>query len=125
MNIFKTSEFARWQKKSRISDESLINAILEMDKGLVDANLGGNVYKKRIAKAGFGKSGSYRTIVATKKQGIWIFLFGFEKNKQASICRQDLDALQEFAAELLTLKIDVLKNSKEIVEVKHETKVQK
>jgi len=123
MNIFKTSEFAKWQKKSRIADKALVNAILEIDAGLVDANLGGNVYKKRIAKAGFGKSSSYRTIVATIKQGIWIFLFGFEKNKQASINKQDLDALQEFAAELLTLKIEVLKSSKEIIEVKYEVEV--
>ena len=46
MNIFKTLEITKWQKKSGITNESLVNAILEMESGLIEANLGGNIYKK-------------------------------------------------------------------------------
>ncbi len=35
----------------------------EMVKGLIDADLGGHVYKKRIALPGKGKSGSVRTLL--------------------------------------------------------------
>ena len=118
MNIFKTLEFTKWQKKADITDESLVNAVVEMKSGLIEANLGGNIYKKRIAKSGLGKSSSYRTLVATKKNGIWIFLYGFAKNKQSNVSKQDLCALQEFANELLTLSINILKNSKMICEIK-------
>ncbi len=34
-----------------------------------------------------------------------------------------VNSLQEFAAELLTLKIEVLKSSKEIIEVEYEIEV--
>ena len=33
-----------------------MNAVIEMKSGLIEANLGGNIYKKRIAKSGLGKS---------------------------------------------------------------------
>jgi hypothetical protein len=118
MYIFKTLDFKKWQKKSGILDKNLVNAIMEMEPGLIDASLGGYIYKKRIAKVGLGKRSSYRTIIATKNQGIWIFLYGFEKNKRANIDKQDLYVLQEFAKELLLLSVDKLRNSEVICEVK-------
>lgn len=117
MNIFKTLDFTKWQKKSGITDIALAEATLEMKSGLVEANLGGNVYKKRIAKKGLGKRASYRTIVATKNKGVWIFLYGFEKNQQSNINKQDLDTLQEFAKELLSLPLEILNKSKIINKV--------
>jgi hypothetical protein len=38
----------------------------DLENGLWDADLGGGVYKKRLARAGAGKSGGYRTIVFFK-----------------------------------------------------------
>ena len=37
--------------------------------GLIDANLGGEVLKKRVARKGQGKRGGYRVIVAARKGG--------------------------------------------------------
>lgn len=52
---------------------------------------------------GRGKSAGSRTIVATKFEQRWIFLFGFEKNERSNIDANQLKVLQELAASLLDL----------------------
>lgn len=42
--ILKTRTFSRWMRKTKLSDQALIRAVEEMANGLVDANLGGNLY---------------------------------------------------------------------------------
>ncbi|MEY2912716.1 MAG: hypothetical protein RLZZ184_2025 [Cyanobacteriota bacterium] len=42
----------------------LCNAVAEMLAGLYDADLGGGLFKKRIARSGKGKRASFRTLVA-------------------------------------------------------------
>jgi hypothetical protein len=80
MRIFKTRTFQRWASKTGVSDIALLDAVAEMECGLIDADLGGNLYKKRVALPGRGKSGSTRTIIATQFAGVLFFLYGFEKN---------------------------------------------
>jgi hypothetical protein len=65
--IFKTRHFSRWMRKTELFDEALCTAVSEMNEGLIDADLGGDVVKKRVALPGRGKSGGARTIVATNK----------------------------------------------------------
>ena len=60
--ILKTRTFNRWLRKTLLTDTALLKAIDEMEQGLVDADLGGNIYKKRVALPGRGKSGSTRTL---------------------------------------------------------------
>jgi hypothetical protein len=79
-----------------------------MTSGLVDAELGGGVVKKRVALPGRGKSGGSRTLVATNKADRWFFLFGFEKSERANISDQELHALQSAAADLLKLSAEQL-----------------
>jgi hypothetical protein len=50
-----------------------------MDQGLIDAESGGGVVKKRIGLAGRGKRGGARTRIATNKGNRWFFVYGFEK----------------------------------------------
>jgi hypothetical protein len=91
-------------RKTRLPEDALCDAVSEMTRGLIDADLGGGVIKKRIALPGQGKRGGARTIVATKKiEGHWFFLYGFRKNERASIDRDELKMLQEVARELLGL----------------------
>ena len=45
--ILKTRTFNRWLRKTLLTDTALLKAIDEMEQGLVDADLGGNIYKKR------------------------------------------------------------------------------
>ena len=70
-------------------------------EGLVDADLGGGLVKKRIGRPGQGKSGGYRTLVATNKGNRWFFVFGFEKNERANVSDEALEGLQTIAADLL------------------------
>lgn len=90
-------------KKSNLSDSDLYKAVSEMKQGLIDADLGGNVFKKRIAPPGRGKSSGIRTLVATKISERWFYMFGFEKNERSNISNVELEALQELAAGLLLL----------------------
>ena len=103
MRVFKTRHFCRWMRKTALTDRSLCLAVTEMIAGLIDADLGGGVVKKRVALPGRGKSGSTRTLVATNKGNRWFFVFGFEKNDRANISDKELVALQAIAQDLLRL----------------------
>jgi hypothetical protein len=99
--IFKTRHFARWMRKTELTNLALCEAVAEMAQGLLDADLGGGIVKKRVALPGRGKSGGARTLVATNKGSRWFFVFGFEKNDRANISEQELEALQDLAHDLL------------------------
>lgn len=100
---FKTRHFQRWMRKTELVDADLCKAIEEMSGGLVDADLGGGVVKKRIALAGRGKRGGARTLIATNRGNRWFFVFGFQKNERANISAEELEGLQNLAADLLAL----------------------
>jgi hypothetical protein len=106
--VFKTRHFSRWMRKTPLTDPALCAAVEEMASGLVDADLGGGVFKKRVAVPGKGKSGSARTLVATRKGERWFFVFGFEKTARANITRAELEAVQQIGADLLGLSNDQL-----------------
>jgi hypothetical protein len=103
MHQLKTRVFQRWQKKSGITDAALLAALAEMQAGLMDADLGGGVVKKRVAYGGRGKSGGARTLLATNKGTHWFFIYGFEKNQRANITPTELETLQTVAEGLLGL----------------------
>lgn len=101
--IYRTRHFTRWAYKASLSDDLLLRAVEEMTNGLIDADLGGSVFKKRIALPGRGKSGSARTLLATNRDDRWIFMYGFEKNERANISDKERDALRMAAKDLLEL----------------------
>ncbi len=57
MRTFKSESFARWARKEGLNDAGLLDAVDEMEEGNIEANLGGQVYKKRVVLAGRGKRG--------------------------------------------------------------------
>jgi hypothetical protein len=123
--VFKTRSFARWSRKAQVSDQTLRKAIAEMAAGLIDADLGGSVYKKRVPLPGRGKSGGARILVATKQASQWFLLYGFGKNEQANIDVRELAALQKLAGVLLALTPTQLEHAvakKELVEIADEEK---
>lgn len=98
-------------------------AVAEMRAGLIDADLGGDVVKKRVAMPGGGKRGGARVLVATNRGDRWFFLFGFLKSGQANITAAELVALQKWAAELLALddqQLDAASNEGRLHEIDHE-----
>jgi len=94
--VFKTKTFARWAKKL-IADNLLCQAAREIEAGLYEADLGGGVCKKRIAMPGKGKSGSHRTLVATRHKSAIFFIAGREKSEPGS----DFSSNEEEAAKLV------------------------
>ena len=111
--VFRTRHFSRWMRKTALTDRALCAAISEMERGLIDADLGGGVLKKRIALPGRGKSGGTRTLVATNRGSRWFFVFGFEKNVRDNVSDKELEALQAIAADLLKLSLTELDESVE------------
>ena len=88
-------------RKTELTNRMLYDAVAEMAQGLIDADLGGGVVKKRIGLVSRGKQGGARILVATNKGDRWFFIFGFEKNERANVADDELDALQDIAAQLL------------------------
>ncbi|HAU1234407.1 TPA: type II toxin-antitoxin system RelE/ParE family toxin [Legionella pneumophila] len=110
MEIYKITAFSEWADEYNVSDELLFETIIEMNNGLFDANLGGNVYKKRIPLDNKGKRGGARTIIAFKYNDKAFFIYSFAKNKQANISDKELKALKKLAKVYFSL------TDKEIIE---------
>ncbi len=103
MMVYQTRWFDRWARKEGLTTLSLCAAVREMTAGLYDADLGGGLLKKRMARPGQGKRGGFRTLVATNKGTRWVFVFGFSKNERSTIDKAEEFALKKLAAHLLSL----------------------
>jgi hypothetical protein len=103
MRVFKIKHFAKWAKANAITDEALYRSAVEMSQGLIDADLGGGLVKKRIALPGMGKRGGARTLLATNYQNRWMYLIGFTKGEKDNISSLELAALKMLASDWLAL----------------------
>ena len=101
MRIFKTKWFNKWADDEKLSDEAVRKAVEELAAGLVDADLGGHIYKKRMGLPDRGKRGSVRVLLAFKIEERAFFIYGFSKNKRTNIKTDELWALKAYARELL------------------------
>ena len=120
MAIYKTRWFDRWARKEGLTTPSLCAAVREMAAGLYEADLGGGLVKKRIARPGQGKSGGFRTLVATNKGDRWVFVFGFPKNERSNIDKDEEQALKGVSAHLLSLTAQAIgkaQRTDELIEV--------
>jgi len=123
MQIFQTKWFARWAAKEGLSEQTLRNAVSEMEQGLIDAHLGGHVVKKRVGLGGRGKSGGVRTILAFQVKNKAFFWYGFTKNQRDNISDKELQGLKLLAANLLGYDrkaLDRAIRAQELVEVSDE-----
>lgn len=120
MAIYNTRWFDRWARKQGLPAISLCAAVHEMAAGLVDGDLGGGLVKKRVARPGQGKSGGFRTLVATNRGDRWVFVYGFPKSERSNIDKDEEEALKKLSAYLLSMTADALDKAQragEIVEV--------
>jgi hypothetical protein len=101
LRVFKNTPFARFARKARITDSVLCEAIADVARGLVDADLGGGVVKQTIARQGGGKSGGFRTIILFRIGERAFFVHGFAKNERDNIGDDELAAFKLLAAEML------------------------
>jgi len=125
--LFKLPSFNKWMRQNRVTDVSLCEAVEEMSKGLIDAELGAGLVKKRLALSGQGKRGGARILVATNKRERWFFLFGFRKNDRDNISENEKRVWQELASIHLNLskpELDCALLNHKLLEVKnHEEEV--
>jgi hypothetical protein len=120
MSVFMTKGFARFARKAGVADESLHRAAVEVAAGEYDADLGGGVFKQRVARPGGGKSGGFRTIILFRVGGHSFFAHGFAKNEKANVTVKELRALKQLATIYLGLsddQIEAAATAAELIEV--------
>ena len=101
--MFLTKSFVRFQRKERIADAALVEAIKRAERGLVDASLSANLIKQRVGRPGQGRSGGFRTVVAYRIGDRAVFLFGFAKSERSNVSAADERDLADFGAQILRL----------------------
>lgn len=84
------------------------HAVYELEKGLIDADLGAGLIKKRIAKNGQGKSGGYRVLVAFKNHDRSVFIFGFSKNDRENLDPEENKIYKKVAKMYFDIPMDSL-----------------
>jgi len=90
MRIFKRKDFARWRRLK----SCLARGGSGYGSGLIDADLGGALHKKRVAHPCGGKSGGYRMLLSDRIDSRYVFLHGFPKSDKANIMQDERKALQ-------------------------------
>ena len=122
MGAFKVRSFERFAQKHGISDADLMKAAQSVTAGNFDADLGGGVYKQRVARVGQGKSSGLRTLLAHRMGEHVFFVFGFAKNEKDNITQRELKALKAQAKTLGELSTDRIASALQygaLVEVEH------
>lgn len=106
MRVFKSRAFHRFAQKARLEGSTLL-AAREVRAGRFDADLGGGVFKKRIARAGGGKSGGYRTLLICSHADLTVFQYGFAKGDRDDISVGELEALRKLARDYRALTLEM------------------
>jgi hypothetical protein len=125
MRIFKNRWFARFARKNRIDDEALKSAVSAIEAGNFDADLGGCVFKQRVARKGQGKRGGYRTIVLLKHGERAFFVYGFAKSEIENIADDDEKYYKSFAKRCVDYsdaEIETAINAGEFIEIEEAEK---
>ena len=124
MRVFKNKWFARWARTEDVLDSVLLQVAAEVGAGQVEADLGGCLFKKRLAREGSGKRGGYRVLIGYKKPHAEriIFLYAFPKNAKASIGDKEKEALSLVAEAFFAAtdaQVGLLLKAGSIMEVQH------
>jgi hypothetical protein len=120
MSVYATKEFARFARKAGLADAKLLQAAADVVAGRCDADLGGGVFKQRVAREGGGKSGGFRTIILFRVGSHCFFAHGFAKSDKANVSAKELNALKGLANLLLGFsdaRIEAAKDAGELTEV--------
>ena len=124
MRVFKNKWFARWVRTENVPDSALGRAAEEIVAGQVEADLGGCLFKKRLAREGGGKRRGYRVVVGYKKPNSdrIVFLYAFGKNARANISDKEREALSLVAEAFVAAteaQVSLLLQEGAIVEVQY------
>jgi len=91
--VFVFKGFARFARRMHVSDEALWEALLSPP----DADLGGGLFKYRIARPGEGERGGGRALIALKVGRRAVLMFGWEKKDMENITAKELKQYRDLA----------------------------
>ena len=121
VRIFKYKWFHRFAGKEGITDNELKEIVKQLENGQYYADLGGGVYKMRLARQQEGKkSGNYRLIVIFKSEFRTFFAYGFSKSKMSNVEGNELKGFKKQAKEYLSLTEEQIKSMlkiKDLIEI--------
>jgi hypothetical protein len=95
VRIYKTKWVERFARREKIADGDLAEAVRRAGRDLIDADLGGGIIKQRVARAGQGRSGGYRMLLAYRDSLRAVFLYGFAKSERENIEDDELQTLRD------------------------------
>jgi hypothetical protein len=125
VRIFKYNKFSRFAKKHHLDDAMLCTVVEEMEDGIIHADLGGGVFKQRMARKGQGKSGGYRVIVLYKIGKLALFVHGFSKSDEDNISPAQEEKFKDLSRLYLGLSekwLNKLVANKGFTEVRYDEK---
>ena len=88
-HIYKTAWFSKNPVKAGVSNQRLCEAAKEVISGFWDADLGANVFKKRLL---FNR---YRSIIISKTEHYLIFVYLFAKADRENINQNELKGFKK------------------------------
>ncbi|MCL2186847.1 MAG: type II toxin-antitoxin system RelE/ParE family toxin [Treponema sp.] len=104
VRVFKTKRFSRLAQKEEITDDELLSIVTNvLEKDNADANLGGEVFKVRIARENEGKSSGYRVILFFRKGERTFFQYLFPKSEKDNIDQKELRNYKKLARYMLSM----------------------
>lgn len=101
MKVYKNTWFGRFARKEKIWDDALWDVVERAERGQIDADLGGEVIKQRIARPGSSKSKGYRSVVLFRKGEKAFFVYGFPKNKRDNMRDNEKEQFRKMARYVL------------------------
>ncbi len=90
----------------KIGDAVLVAAVGKIERGLASAVLGGHLIKQRVARAGEGESGGYRTVLIFREGDRAVFVYVFPKNTKSNLRPEEMKAWREHAKRVLAFSED-------------------
>ena len=111
MRIFKNTWFTRFADKEGIADNELRELVNQLEAGQADADLGGGVYKIRLARPGSGKSGGYRVIVFFRSEDRTFYQYAYPKSSRDNIDQKELRFYKKLAKAKLAMPDSELANA--------------
>lgn len=99
-----TLSFARFARRERVQGSALSGAVDRIGSGSIDAELGGGLFKQRVARPGGGRSGGWRTIIVYRASDRAVFVHGFAKSAKSNLSPKELAELKRLAGVILAMK---------------------
>jgi hypothetical protein len=118
LRVFAFKGFVRFARRFQISDEGIWHVV----RSEPNADLGGGLYKYRIARPGKGSRGGGRVLIALKIGRRAILMFAWEKKDMENIEPNELRAYRDLAKIYLgytDLQMTKLVKDRVLVEIFH------